>query len=164
MRGLQERGAVAPLTGTRRTLAIAAAVAAPVVALDQLAKAWAVHRLSDGAIHLFWTLDLRLTFNSGAAFSLGPGLTPFLTVIGVVLVGVLVLMSRSVSRTSAAIALGLLLGGALGNLTDRLFRDLGGKVVDFIDFGWWPVFNLADTALFCGAILLVLTNLRGDES
>jgi len=161
---VQERGTVAPLTGTRRTLAIAAAVAAPVVVLDQFTKSWAVHRLSDEPIHLFWTLDLRLTFNSGAAFSLGPGLTPFLTVIGVVLVGALVLMSRSVSRTSAAIALGLLLGGALGNLTDRLVRDFGGRVVDFVDFGWWPVFNVADAALFCGAILLVLTNLRGDEA
>jgi signal peptidase II len=160
---VQERRAVAPLTGTRRTLAIAAATAAPVVAFDQLTKSWAVHRLADRPIHVVWTLDLRLTFNSGAAFSIGPGLTPFLTVVGVFLVGMLVLMSRSLSRTSAALALGLLLGGALGNLSDRLFRDFGGKVVDFVDFGWWPVFNVADAALFCGAILLVLTNVRSES-
>jgi signal peptidase II len=163
VRGLQERRVVAPLTGAPRTLAIAAAVAAPVVLLDQLTKSWAADRLRDESIHLFWTLYLRLTFNSGAAFSLGPGLTPFLTVVGVALVAVLVVMSRSMTGTSSAIALGLLLGGALGNLADRLVRDLGGRVIDFVDFGWWPVFNLADTALFCGAVLLVLTNLRAER-
>ncbi len=160
---VQERGAVAPLT-RRRALAVTAAAAAPVVLLDQLTKWWALEALSDGATHLFWTLDLRLTFNTGAAFSTGPGLTPFLTIAGVVLVGVLVLMSSAAERTAAAVSLGFLLGGALGNLSDRLFRDHGGAVVDFIDFNWWPVFNVADIALFCGGALLVLTTARSERT
>lgn len=110
-----------------------------------------------------WTLWLRLAFNSGAAFSMGPGLTPFLTIAGVGLVGMLVVMTRDVTKKSAAVALGFLLGGAIGNLSDRLFRDHGGAVVDFVDFGWWPVFNVADTALVCGAALLVLTSLRAES-
>jgi signal peptidase II len=161
---MQERGAVAPVVDRRRALAVTAAVAAPVVALDQLTKWWALERLSDGPIHLFWTLDLRLTFNSGAAFSTAPGLTPFLTAAGVILVGVLVMMSRAATRTTAAVALGLMLGGALGNLSDRLLRDHGGAVIDFVDFRWWPVFNAADTALFCGAVLLVLANARAEST
>jgi signal peptidase II len=135
-------------------------MAVPVIVVDQLTKWWALERLADGPIHVGWTLDLRLTFNSGAAFSTGTGLTPFLAVAGVGLVGVLVLMSRSATATGTAMALGLMLGGALGNLTDRLFRDHGGAVVDFVDLGWWPVFNVADAALVCGAILLVVANLR----
>jgi signal peptidase II len=160
VRGLQERGSVAPLTVQRRALAVTAATAVPVVALDQLTKWWALEALADGAVHVAWTLDLRLTFNSGASFSLGPGLTPFLTVIGVVLVGLLVVMARGMTTTASALALGLMLGGALGNLGDRLFRDHGGAVVDFVDFGWWPVFNVADAGLVCGAILLVLVSSR----
>jgi signal peptidase II len=75
----------------------------------------------------------------------------------------LVLMSGSATRTSAAVALGLLLGGAVGNLSDRLFRDHDGAVIDFIDFGWYPVFNVADMALVTGAILLVLVNARAER-
>jgi signal peptidase II len=163
VRRLQERRVVAAIT-RQRALALTAATVAPVVALDQLTKWWALEQLSDGPIHVFWTLDLRLTFNSGAAFSTGPGLTPFLTAAGVALVGMLVLMSRASTKTSAAISLGLLLGGACGNLADRLFRDHGGAVIDFVDFGWWPVFNVADTALVCGAILLVLVNARPEKT
>ena len=160
---MQERGALATLT-RRRALAVTAAAAAPIVVLDQLTKWWALETLSDGAVHLFWTLDLRLTFNSGAAFSTGPGLTPFLTIAGVGLVGMLVLMSSAAERTGSAVSLGLLLGGALGNLSDRLFRDHGGAVIDFIDFNWWPVFNVADIALFCGGVLLVLTTARAERT
>lgn len=160
MRGLQERRAVAALTAQRRALAVTAATAVPVVALDQLTKWWALEALADGPVHVGWTLDLRLTFNPGASFSLGPGLTPYLTAAGVVLVGVIVVMARGMTTTRAAVALGFMLGGALGNVTDRLFRDHGGAVVDLIDFGWWPVFNGADVALVCGAIVLVLVSAR----
>ena len=147
-----------------RALAVTAAAAAPIVLLDQLTKWWALEALSDGPNHVFWTLDLRLTFNSGAAFSTGPGLTPILTVVGVGLVGMLVLMSGSAPSTRAAVCVGVLLGGALGNLSDRLFRDHDGAVVDFIDFGWWPVFNVADMALVCGAILLVIVSARHEAA
>ena len=155
MRGLQERRPVAPLT-PGRVLRIAGATAVAVVALDQVTKSWAVDRLADGPMHVIGPIDLDLSFNSGAAFSLGPGLTPFLIAAGVVLLVMLIGMTRSVATTPTAIALGLLIGGACGNLTDRLFRDHGGAVIDFVDVGWWPVFNVADAALVCGGIALVV--------
>jgi signal peptidase II len=134
--------------------------AAIVAALDQLTKWWALEALADGPIHVGWTLWLELHFNSGAAFSTGTGLTPFITVAVVVLVVVLFAMTRSVNSLPLAIAFGLLLGGAMGNLIDRLVRDHGGAVVDFVDFGWWPVFNVADAALVIGGILLVILGPR----
>jgi signal peptidase II len=140
--------------------AVVATTAVAVVAVDQLTKWWALERLADAPIHVGWTLWLRLTFNSGAAFSLGPGLTPFLKAAAVGLLVLLILMTRSVANVQSGLAMGLMIGGALGNLTDRLVRDHGGAVVDFVDFGWWPVFNVADAALVCGAILLVLLELR----
>ena len=152
---MQERRAVAPLARTR-VVTRATIAAVVVVALDQLTKSWAVDRLSDGDVHIVGPIDLSLTYNSGAAFSLGPGLTPFLIAAGVVLLAVLIGMTRSVENTPTAVALGVLIGGACGNLADRLFRDHDGAVVDFVDVGWWPVFNVADAALVCGGICLVL--------
>jgi signal peptidase II len=133
-----------------------AAVAVGVVVVDQLTKGWALHRLAGGPIHVWWRLRFALTFNSGAAFSLGPGLTPFLVAGGVVLLAVLLFIGRSVASRPQAVALGLVLGGALGNLTDRLVRHNHRAVIDFIDLRPWPTFNVADTAVVCGAILLVL--------
>ena len=160
---MQERGLVAPLTRAR-LLATAAATAVAVVAVDQLTKSWALDRLEDGPMHLFGPVDLDLAFNSGAAFSMGPGLTPILTAVGVGLVVVLIAMTRSVATTPAAVGLGMLIGGACGNLADRLFRDHDGAVVDFVDVGWWPVFNAADAALVCGAITVVLFEAFRPES
>jgi signal peptidase II len=134
-----------------------AAVAVVVVALDQATKTWAVHRLADGPVHLWWRLSLVLTYNSGAAFSLGQGFTPFLVAGVVVMLVVLLFLSRSVASRPAAVALGLVLGGAFGNLTDRLVRHNHRSVIDFVDFRGWPTFNVADAAVVCGAILLVLT-------
>jgi signal peptidase II len=164
VRRLQERGAVAPVAAGRRVPVLIGATTVVVVALDQLAKWWALEVLADGPIHVGWTLYLRLTFNSGASFSLGPGLTPFLKAAAVALLVVLITMTRSVRTAPSAVAMGLLIGGALGNLTDRLVRDHGGAVVDFVDFGWWPVFNVADAALVCGAILLVLVEMRRSDT
>jgi signal peptidase II len=127
---------------------------------DQLTKWWALEALPDGPVHVIWTLHLELHFNSGAAFSMGRGLTPFITAAVVALVVVLFTMVRSVTTPSVAVALGLLLGGASGNLIDRLVRDHGGAVIDFIDLQWWPVFNLADAAVVIGGILLVLLGPR----
>ena len=142
-----------------------AAVAALVIALDQLTKHWAVSELVDGPIELFGSVQLRLTFNSGASFSMGSGRGGLIALVGLVVVVVLL---RSVARwpgVLAPTALGMVLGGALGNLTDRVFRAggdgvLSGRVVDFIDFQWWPVFNVADIAVVCGAGLLVVASLR----
>ena len=134
-------------------------VAAVVVAIDQVTKSLALEALSGRApVELFWTLRLRLSFNSGAAFGLGRGVTPFLTVAAVVLLVVLLGASRTASSPLARIALGLVVGGAMGNLADRLFRGHGGAVVDFIDFQWWPVFNVADIGISVGAVLLVLAS------
>lgn len=128
-----------------------------VVVLDQLTKTWALRSLQAGPRHLVWTLRFNLSFNSGAAFGLGQGLAPLLVIVGVVLVILLVGVGRFVGTTTPAVlGLGLVLGGAVGNLVDRLVRDNGGAVVDFIDFRWWPAFNLADAAITCGAATLVL--------
>ena len=132
-------------------------VALVVVALDQLTKTWAEHALADHDIHLFWTLRLSLTYNPGIAFGVGRGATPVLVVVAVIVFVVLLAFSRSVQNPVRVVAMGLVLGGAMGNLVDRFFRSNGGAVIDFVDLQWWPVFNVADACLFCGAILLILT-------
>ena len=134
-------------------------MAAAVVALDQLTKWWALHALRTRTIHVIWTLQFNLTRNTGAAFSLSGGRGPLIGVLALVVVGVLLWQGSSVSTRLGAVALGLVLGGALGNLIDRALRGNGGflhgAVVDFVDFQWWPVFNVADTGVVIGAILLV---------
>jgi signal peptidase II len=137
--------------------AVLAAVAGTVVLADQLTKTWAEHALADGPIHLFWTISLRLTYNSGAAFSSGRGLTPFITALAVVVLIALVGFSRSMTTTIGLVTMGLVIGGAMGNLTDRFVRDNGGAVIDFVDFEWWPVWNIADAAIVIGAILLIFS-------
>jgi signal peptidase II len=139
-------------------------VAGAVVAADQWTKNLALEHLKPGVPrHVLGPVNLLLTFNSGAAFSLGAGATPLVEVAVVVLVGALVLLSRRFAARSALtrVALGLLLGGALGNLIDRLFRHHSGAVVDFIQaVSWWPVFNVADSAVVVGAALLALAWMR----
>jgi signal peptidase II len=157
----------APLSTAARGRHVAARVMVPVavlvVVLDQLTKWWALERLSRGrTIDLFWTLRFNLVRNAGAAFSTGRGLGPVLGVLAVVVVVVLVRMGRMAATLPTALGLGLVLGGALGNLTDRAFRSgsggfLGGHVVDFVDLQWWPVFNLADSAIVVGGLLLAFT-------
>ncbi len=150
----------APVSIRGRRLSILA-VAAVVVALDQATKTWALHHAVRPR-HVVWTLRLALTFNSGAAFGLGRGSTTLLVGGAVVLVVVLLGLGRRASRTANAwsvAAMGLLLGGAVGNLVDRLVRQHHGAVIDFIDLRWWPVFNVADASITIGALLLVLSTL-----
>jgi signal peptidase II len=139
-------------------------LAALVVALDQLTKQWALVALDDGPIDLVGSLRLKLAFNDSAAFSIGGGRTTLIAVIGLVVVVVLVRMGLRAERRLWAMGLGVVLGGALGNLVDRIARDgsgvLGGKVVDFIDLQWWPVFNVADVSLWVGIGLLFLSTWR----
>ena len=141
----------------RRHLPTVLGIAALVVVADQLTKTWAIDHVSDRAIHVFWTLRLAVTYNPGAAFSIGQGITPFFVAVAVVMVVVLVLVARRDETVGARLALGLVLGGALGNLTDRLVRHHHGAVIDFIDFRWWPVFNVADACVVVGAILLAVS-------
>ena len=169
MRGVQERRAVVtalsparPRTGRRLLIP---GVAALVVIADQASKTWALHHLPPDR-HLVGPVWLVLTFNSGAAFSLGRGVTPIVEAIVVVLVVWLLVFSRRASRVASvpqAVGLGLLLGGAAGNLIDRIFRHHHGAVIDFLDavrvgsHDWWPVFNIADAAIVVGVIILILS-------
>ena len=142
---------------SRRTgLLLGAALA--VVALDQLTKLWALAALRDGPLPLIGPVRLALTRNTGAAFGLGGRAVPFLAVAALGLV-VAAATSRATARPAVAVALGLVLGGAVGNLVDRVIRGPGllqGAVVDFVDLTWWPVFNLADAAITCGSLLLLV--------
>lgn len=157
--GIEPTG-TAPARPRARLAAISLTIAGAVLLVDQLTKSLALDALADGPVQLVWTLRLNLSFNSGVAFSAGRGLTPVITMAGIVLLGVLVFLTSRVESRAQALPLGLLLGGAMGNLSDRLFRDHGGAVIDFIDFGWWPIFNVADMALTCGVILFVIVGLR----
>ncbi|MBN2624098.1 MAG: signal peptidase II [Acidimicrobiales bacterium] len=157
----------ATTTGSARW-SLLLAVAGIVLALDQLTKAWAVDVLGDGhTIDLVGSLRLRLTLNYGSAFSLGDGRGPLISVLALVVVGILLRTGRNATRPSMAVALGLVVGGAFGNLIDRAFRAgggfLGGGVVDFIDLQWWPVFNLADSAIVVGALALFALQWREGE-
>ncbi len=139
------------------------AVALGVYALDQASKSWAVHRLSDGStVDVIGSLRFNLAFNSGAAFSQGTGFGPVIALVAMVVVIALVWTGRSATSRASAVAVGLIVGGAVGNLSDRLLRSgpgglFGGAVVDFIDLQWWPVFNVADSAIVVGGLLLLLS-------
>ncbi len=141
---------------TRRGLAIAGSVAVVVVVVDQLTKSWAVRRLSHGEIHVVWKLDLELTYNSGASFGLARGWAPVIAGLAVTAVVLLFSAVRHVRSDALNVALGLIIGGALGNLTDRLVRGHHGSVVDFIALHFWPTFNVADSCVVIGAIAAAL--------
>jgi signal peptidase II len=137
-----------------------------VVLLDQVTKALALRYLSESeAVTVVGELlRLRLVFNPGAAFSIGTGMTWVLTLVAVLVVAVVVRVSQRLGSRGWAVALGLLLGGALGNLGDRLLRPPGfarGHVVDFLELPNWPVFNIADSAISTAAVLIVVLGLRG---
>lgn len=154
----------APRRPTRALLLLV--VGAGVLLTDLASKLVAVRELSDRApIELLGgALTLRLVRNPGAAFGLGQGLTVVLTAIAVVVVVMILRVSRRLTSAGWAVALGLVLGGALGNLVDRLFRAPGpgrGEVVDFLELPRWPVFNVADSAIVAAAGLMVLLSARG---
>ncbi len=142
------------------------AVAVIVLAGDVISKAAVVATLSSHApVRLLGgLLTLRVLRNSGAAFSIGTSMTIAFTAIAVGVIGYILRTARRLRSLPWAIVLGLLLGGATGNLLDRLFRSpapLRGYVVDWIELPHWPVFNLADSAIVCGGILAVLLAARG---
>ncbi len=143
-----------------------AVVAVATFLLDQGTKWWAQRALSDQRPRdvIDGWLQFRLTHNPGAAFSMGTSYTVVLTIIALVVVVICIKMASRLGSVGWAVALGLLLGGALGNVTDRIFRDpapFRGHVVDFIELPHWPVFNVADSAITCAAVLFVLLSLRG---
>jgi signal peptidase II len=152
----------------RRRVVVLACVAAFVLAADIVSKSIIVaHLRPDQPVHVLGDIfELLLTRNPGAAFSVGTGETAVFTVIAF---GVIVYIARTARKLYSvgwAIALGLLLGGAMGNLGDRIFRSPGlfrGYVVDWIGVvpRYYPIFNLADSAIVCGGILTVILALRG---
>ncbi|HZB40709.1 MAG TPA: signal peptidase II [Ilumatobacter sp.] len=148
-------------TGGRSLAPLTVAVAVAVVVVDQLTKWWAVRTLDDRDIDIFWTLRMHLSYNTGMAFSRGQDWGPLIGVLALVIVVVLLLSVKRTASRLSEVTVGLIVGGALGNIIDRLVRDPGwlrGGVVDFIDFQWFPIFNVADMAITIGGALLILTS------
>ncbi len=141
-----------------RSMRLSLGIAAAIVTVDQLTKHWALNALGDGrSRHVFWTMHWNLTYNSGMAFSRAQGIGPYIGAAAFVVVIVLVFSLRRSKGIGSPVAVGLVIGGAVGNLCDRLFREQGwlrGRVIDFIDFEWWPIFNVADMGVTVGGLLI----------
>jgi signal peptidase II len=148
-------------------------VALAVVLADQLTKRWALGRLTagscdtpDACIDLIAGIRLHLVFNTGAAFARGQGFGPVLGVLVSLIAVVLLVASWRRTDRLGAILLGAIAGGAVGNLIDRMARAedgfLSGAVVDFVDVGWWPVFNVADASVVCGVLGFVALSWLAD--
>ncbi|GAB2836382.1 signal peptidase II [Streptomyces sp. NPDC054796] len=163
--GDEAPGETAAGRGSRR-IGVLVGVALLAYALDLATKLIVVAKLEHHApIQVIGTLlQLDVIRNRGAAFGIGEALTIVLTVIAAAVIVVIARIARKLYSTPWAIALGLLLGGAFGNLTDRIFRApsvFQGAVVDFIAPSHFAVFNLADSAIVCGGVLIVILSFRG---
>jgi len=145
--------------------ALTAVVALAVLIIDQLTKRWALSALSGSASRdVGWTLQWDLPRNSGMAFSQAQGIGPFIGIVAMLVVLWLAWSTRSMTSKLASVAAGLVAGGALGNLADRVFRGgrlLHGSVIDFIDLQWFPIFNVADMAIDIGGVLFVIYVMLG---
>lgn len=152
---------------SRGGMGLVAGVAAAVILIDQITKIWAVSELTDRTIDLFWTARLHLIYNYGSAFGLGSSLGRWLGVLILFVVAAVLAYARSVTSRAMLIMFGAIAGGAIGNLIDRVARAedgfMSGGVVDFIDFQWWPVFNVADIAIVCGGLGLMALSFREAE-
>ena len=160
-------GRAVRLSGRRRT-SLLALVALLVLGLDLATKVAVVAELEGRRTLelLGGQLLIRVSRNPGAAFSFAEGATVLFTAVAIAVVVVIVRVARRLGSVGWALALGLLLGGATGNLIDRLLRSPGpgrGAVVDFIDFQVWPSFNVADSGIVIGGLLAVLLSFRGIE-
>ncbi|MFC7405367.1 signal peptidase II [Georgenia alba] len=152
----------------RRLLVLLLGLTVVIAAVDQVTKFVAEARLSEDRVVpiLGDLLGFQLVHNPGAAFSIATGMTWVFTIVMVVVAVAVLRVARKLGSTTWAVALGLLLGGCLGNLYDRLFRDPGfavGHVVDFINYNGWFVGNVADIAIVAAAILIALLALGGRE-
>ena len=162
---MQERRSVAALKKLPRARVLGAVgVLAAVAAADQLSKSLAQGALESGDVHVLGPLDLELSYNPGVAFGLGRGLSPALVVAGVMIVVAVVAMTTSLRSRTTATAAGLVAGGAVSNLADRLFRGHGGAVIDWIHLSHWPTFNVADSCVVVGVGLLALNGYRAQGS
>jgi signal peptidase II len=161
-----ENGAQEVAAPPRRRLWLLLIVAGVVLLADIISKQLVVAHLSNRLpVNVIPSvLDFELTRNAGAAFGLAAGATIIFTVVAAAVVVFIARASRRLGSAGWAWALGLLLGGALGNLGDRLFRAPGplrGHVVDWIHLHHWPVFNLADSGIVVGGVIAVLLSMRG---
>jgi signal peptidase II len=160
-------GSVSPPTASSwKWTALFGGVGLLILVLDQLTKALALAHLTPGVpVDVVGSLlKFNLIRNSGAAFSLGAGYTPYISVIQIVVAIGVVYLSRKLGSAGWAVAFGLLFGGAVGNIIDRIFREpsaFHGHVVDFLQTPHWAIFNVADMAVTSAAILLVIQTLRG---
>ena len=154
---MQERGTVAALT---RPGALAFAIAAVVVVADRVTTSLALDHLHDPR-HLWGPLGLALTFNSGFAFSLFSGRAAAVTVLLCIGVVVLAIVVARVGSIPLGIGAGLVLGGALGNLSERMFSGHGGQVPDFVTLSHWPTFNVADACVSVGVVIVIAAMLWG---
>jgi signal peptidase II len=157
------------VTATRRVVGLVYVTAGITYALDRVTKIWAEETLAGrGPIVVIpGVLELDYTTNSGGAFGLGQSASWLFAAASIGVSVAIVVASFRISDRWTGVALGLVLGGALGNLTDRIVRAhdgfLSGRVVDFIDLHVWPVFNLADTAVVLGAVLLAVASVRHER-
>jgi signal peptidase II len=145
------------------------ATAAVAYALDRVTKLWAATTLAGRPpiVVIPHVFDLGYTTNSGGAFGLGQSAWWVFAIASTAVSVAIVISAFRVRRALTGVALGLILGGALGNLTDRVIHGeafLRGHVVDFIDFHVWPVFNLADGSIVIGAILLGVFAARAEDA
>ena len=144
-----------------KTRRLALIVAVVVLILDQLIKWWVVATLpGDPIVLIDGILQLRYVANFGAAFSILDGSGSLIALVAIAAVVFILLVVTKVYRIGEVAALGLVLGGAFGNLVDRL---RGGAVTDFIDVGWWPIFNLADSSIVIGIGLLLAAVFLGRQ-
>ncbi|KRB75950.1 hypothetical protein ASE01_12935 [Nocardioides sp. Root190] len=165
-RGNGPEGSRSPLLAAPRTWLLFAVLAVVMLVLDQVSKVLAVRHLTgEPDVELVGeVLQLHLTYNPGAAFSLGTRFTVVLAVLACTATVVVLWISRRLANRWWAVALGFLFAGIVGNLTDRLFRDpspFRGHVVDFLMLPNWPVFNIADICINVGVAMILVQVLRG---
>ncbi|MDW3220548.1 MAG: signal peptidase II [Acidimicrobiales bacterium] len=147
-----------------RRLTYAALIVLGAVGLDQVTKEWALNRLSGNrTVDVLPSLEFDLAYNSGFSFSTGSGSG---NIVGLVVIALCAFLAWQIvreTRTRRMTLYAIILGGAIGNLLDRIFRAddgfLSGKVIDFIDVSWYAVFNIADIFVVCGCIAFVIDEL-----
>ncbi len=149
---------MSPSLRARLTVAV---IALAIIGLDLATKAWALAALADSPVDVIdGMLTFRLVFNPGAAFGTFQGAGPILGIVAIAATVWIIYYAGRVERILTLIGLGLIAGGAIGNVIDRIAREpywFGGHVVDFVDLHWWPVFNVADSAVVIGVILVIFT-------
>ena len=141
------------------------AISLLVIVIDQISKAWALSSLADREIEGPFGSSLRLVFNRGSAFSLGESFGPIFGVLAIIVSIAMFWVVGKVVQRPVVSGLGLIQGGAIGNVIDRAFREgdgfLSGAVIDFLEIGdWWPVFNIADVAIVIGGFLVAILGSR----